>query len=333
MLNYVVLLLTVSRIAYSEEVGSRYCPGGYQHGNQFEIGRYWYECRDGQVIPKGCLSDNGQRVQVQDTFDTAESRMQCVLDADGYLAILYKSCVKDGREHMVGDQYDDGRIWYQCKKEAAAVRSVPIGCVDDNRQVSFDDKIARGEFVYQCKKTAAGKPEMAVAGCHKDGVKYNIGEMYQSSKLWYTCTDAGSKIIGCVHDGLRLRDGDQFHENNVVYQCTVNGDKTGAVADGCISQENGVVDVKKFGCFWTEGDAPYQYEMTCKYDKEKNTAVKERTRCSYKSSEGVFRVEPGCYAKGNGVAVGCVKEYGTGQLSTKIFPGEKVDYSLGLREC
>jgi len=258
--------------------------------------------------------------------------MQCVLDSDGYLAILYKSCVMNGREHMVGDRWDDGTIWYTCKKDSSAVRTVAIGCVDENRPIAFDDRVARGDYVYQCKKSSSGRVEMAKAGCARSGVKYGIGETLEYNSLWYTCTDSGPKVIGCIYNGQRLRDGDQYHENDMAFQCTVNGDKSGPTAAACLMRENGVETEKKFGCFWTEGDAPYEYEYTCTYNRERNTADKVQVRCSYKASEGVFRVEPGCYAKANGLAVGCVKD-GSGQLSTKTFPADKIDSSYGLRAC
>jgi hypothetical protein len=131
---------------------------------------------------------------------------------------------------------------------------------------------------------------------------------------------------------MRLSDGDQYWQDNVIYQCTVNDEKTGPVAYGCLMNENGVETKKKFGCFWTEGDAPYQYEYTCKYDKERNTALKIKIRCSYKSSDGIFRVEPGCYTKTDTLGVGCVKD-SSGDLTTRVFPADKLDSSLGLRDC
>lgn len=292
-----------------------------------------YECKDGQVVPKGCLSDSGHRVEVQDTFDTSEHRMQCVLGSDGYLTILYKSCVANGREREVNDRWDDGQTWYSCQKDGNAVRSVPIGCIHEGRQLAFDDRVAKGDAVYSCKKSVSGKPEMGVTGCAKNGNKFTVGEAAESGKLWYTCTDSGWKPTGCVHGNARLKDGDQFHEGDVLYQCTVNGDKTGPVAAGCLMRENGFEVEKKFDCFWTEGDAPYQYEYTCKYDSSRNLALKVQTRCSFKSSQGIFRVEPGCYVTGNGVAVGCIKDYSTGKLETKMFMSGNVDSSMGLRQC
>lgn len=332
------LIFSLTIIAFTNLVncddtpGRRWCPGGYQHGTQFEIGKYWYECEDGQVVPKGCLSDTGRRVLVQETYDAQDTRMQCVLDGDGYLAILYKSCVYNNREYQVNERWDDGRVYYECQKSASAIGGAPIGCVDEGRQIEFDERVAKGDSVYSCRKSTNGKVEMAITGCVKNGVKYTIGETYEGGKFWYTCTDSGSKVIGCIHDGLRLKDGDQYHENDVIYQCKVNDENTMAVAMGCVQRSNGLEEEKKFGCFWTEGDAPYQYENTCKYDHDRNLAIKIQTRCQYKAEQGIFRVEPGCYTRANGLAVGCVKD-NDGRLQTKTFPEDKLDTSLGLRDC
>jgi len=50
-----LLVAAYASTTFAESSGKA-CPGGYSHGTQMDIGRYWYECRDGQVIPKGCLA-------------------------------------------------------------------------------------------------------------------------------------------------------------------------------------------------------------------------------------------------------------------------------------
>jgi hypothetical protein len=330
------LCLITSIVCYKAAVraeDARSCPGGYQHGETFETGRYWYECRDGQRVPKGCLSDSGSRVEVQDTFDTDQNRMQCVLGADGYLTILYKSCVYQGREYEVNGRWDDGQIYYVCKKDNSAVHPQAIGCVFENRQMEFEDRVAKGEKVLTCKKVQSGRVDMAVTGCARDGSKFNIGETATSDTMWYTCTDSGWKEIGCVHQGVKLRDGDTFRADSVLYKCVVNDGKTGPQPYGCITRNNGVEEDKKFDCTWTEGDDPYKYEYKCVYDSYKNTAVKVPLRCRYHQQQGSFNLEPGCYYKGNGIVVGCIKDYSTGLLQTKTFPEDSLDTSLGLREC
>jgi len=91
-----LLVAAFASITFAESSGMRQCPGGYSHGTQMDIGRYWYECRDGQVIPKGCLAEDGHRVEIDATFDNAKYRMQCVLGSDGFLTVVYKACMLQG---------------------------------------------------------------------------------------------------------------------------------------------------------------------------------------------------------------------------------------------
>jgi hypothetical protein len=339
-MNGIILLLasiaTLAQVnADAETAGARSCPGGYRHEETYDSGRYWYECKDGQAIPRGCLAENGRRFEVQETFDTQDHRMQCVLDADGYLAILYKSCMFQGQERELNERFDDGKVWYTCKKDGSTVRRSAIGCVEESQQILFGERVTKDEFVYTCKKGGQGtRAEMAISGCYHDGRKYTFGETYDSDRFTYTCTDKGGKIVGCFHNGQRLKSSDSLHENDILWKCKVDDQKTAMVARGCIQLENGVEIEKKFDCYWVEGEAPTsQYEMTCKHDPEKNTALKIQLRCQYQGPEGTFRADPGCYVKVNDMFVGCEKDESSGRLQTRIFNQEKPDPSTGLRQC
>jgi len=278
------------------------------------------------------LAESGARVEVQETFDSGDTRMQCVLDADGYLAILSKSCLFQGTEYNVHERYNDDKIWYTCKKDGPGVRTGAIGCVDDGRTMAFKETTTKDDLVYTCKKGGRGA-ELHITGCYKDDRKLAFGETYESEALWYTCTQKGFVISGCYHGGQRFMDGDQVHDNDALLKCKVDGELTALVPDGCIQHdENGVETLKKFGCYWTEGTEPYKYEMTCKLDSDRNTAVKVQIRCHYKGPDGAFSVEAGCYERGNGISVGCIKDDSTGRLETRIF-NEKPDPSTGLRQC
>jgi len=313
--------------------GNRQCPGGYTHGTKVDIGRYWYECVNGQMMPKGCLSDEDQsRVQIGGTFDAKNTfRMQCVLNGDGYLSVIYKSCVQNGQEHQVGDQWDDQTAFYACAKDGPNSLQVHmLGCVDQGgRRANFEDKIAKGESLVQCKKSADGTPKMNVVGCVKDNRKYAIGETFEASKFWFTCTDKGAKIVGCMHEGQRLQDGDRFITEDVVYRCAVDGDKTDFLPYSCLQRENGASIERRLGCFWVEG----QYQMTCKHDTDSKKAVKVQNQCNYKSAQGAFNLEPGCVRVVENLAVGCVKDSSSGMLSLRTFPADQADRTPGLRQC
>lgn len=324
---HVLLIAAVCALVSGETRGNRRCPGGYAHGSQMDVGRYWYECNDGQMLPKGCLSDDGRRVETGETFDTKENRMQCVMGPDGFLTIIYKACVFQGGEHDVGSQWDDGTAFYTCVKDGSNVRVTMLGCVDQGRPMKFDDRVAKGDFIYQCKKSSDGSPKMNKAGCVYEGRKYNIGETYEGSKFWYTCTDSGSKVVGCMFETHRLQDGDRFTKDDMVYACKVLSDTATIEPFACIAHENGASIERRIGCFWTEGD----FEYTCK--AENNKLSRSPTQCAYRGPQGgFFKVQPGCVVLAETTAVGC-RESGPNSLRLETYAGDQIDRLSGLRRC
>lgn len=327
-LFFVVLVAAFYASAFAGSSGNRQCPGGYSHGSQMDVGRYWYECNDGQTIPKGCLTEEGRRVDVGNTFDTNDYRMQCQLGPDGYLTVTYKACMLQGGEHDVGTQWDDGSAFYSCVREGNNVRVTMLGCVDQGRTMTFDERVAKGDFIYQCKKSSDGKPVMNKVGCVHEGRKYNIGETYEGPKFWYTCTDSGSKIVGCMHGSQRLRDGDHITENDMMSTCRVTSDGAEFEAFACLARENGAPVERRVGCFWVEDD----FEYTCKVGDD-NKVAKVKVQCVYSAPQGgKLNVRPGCALLADTVAVGC-RDSGSGSLRMETYSADQIDQLPGLRRC
>jgi len=313
--------------------GTRQCPGGYAHGTQMDIGRYWYECRDGQVIPKGCLAEDNHRVDVDSTFDTSKYRMQCVLDKDGFLSVVYKACMLQGSSHDVGSQWDDGTAFFTCVKEGDNVRVITLGCVDQGKPMKLDERVAKGDFIFQCKKATDGTPKMNKVGCVFDGKKFNIGETYEGPKFWYTCTDGGSKIVGCMYESHRLQDGDHFTKDDMMYSGKVNDENTDFEPFSCLQrEESGASIERRVGCSWVEGRGAQAYEYTCKVDSSKKLA-KLQTQCVYRAPQGTFKLQPGCVTLADTIAVGCLLDTSSGNLRIETYSGDKIDRLPGLRQC
>jgi hypothetical protein len=311
----------------ADSSGNRQCPGGYAHGTQVDMGKYWYACSDGQMVPKGCLSDDGRRVEVGSTFDTPDYRMLCQLGPDGFLTMTYQACVLQGSSHDVGSQWDDGTAFYTCVQQGSNVRVVMLGCVDQGRTLKLDERVAKGDFIYQCKKNTAGTPTMNKVGCIQEGSKYNIGEQFEGPKFWYTCTDSGAKVVGCMYQSHRLVDGDHFNEGDISYVCKVTSDGATLEPYACLAREgNGVAVDRKVGCFWVEG----QFEYTCKLDSN-NKVAKVPSQCIYRASQGMFKIAPGCVKLAESVAVGCVGS-GSG-MRIETYPADQIDSLPGLRQC
>lgn len=333
MMKFIAIALVAAtfavNLALADIKSSGTCPGGKANGEQFNEGRYWYECRDGQVTPKGCLDDNDKRVDIDGTFDTKNYRMQCIKDKDGYLTLLYKACMLNGAEHDVGAQWDDGTAFFTCIKEGNNVRVITLGCMDNGKPLKLDDRVAKNDFIYQCKKATDGTPKMNKVGCVVEGKKYNIGETFDGPKFWYTCTDHGAEIVGCMYQSHRLQANDHFTKDDMMYSCKVNGEKTYLEPFACLQrEESGASIERKVGCFWVEGD----HEYTCKVDDSTNEVAKVQTKCVYHSSEGKLKVAPGCVQMASTVAVGCV-DNGNGKLEMKTFAADMIDSLTGLKQC
>jgi len=329
-----ILVAAFATTFADESSGNRKCPGGYSHGTQMDIGRYWYECHDGQVVPKGCLAEDGHRVEVDATFDTNKYRMQCVLDHDGFLSVVYKACMLQGGEHDVGSQWDDGVAYFTCVKEGDNVRVITLGCVDQGKPMKLDDRVAKGDFIFQCKKATDGTPKMNKVGCVHEGRKYNIGETFEGPKFWYTCTDSGAKIVGCMYESHRLLDGDHFTKDDMMYTCKVNGENTDFEPFACLQrEENGASIERRVGCSWVEGHGSEAYEFTCKVDSS-NKVSKVQTQCVYRASQGVFKLSPGCATLATDITVGCVQDNGSGKLRIETYGADRINQlPSGLGKC
>lgn len=333
MMKFLSFLLIAVFYASNAFADNAQCPGGYSHGTRMDIGRYWYECQNGQVIPKGCVAEDGHRVDVDSTFDTATYRMQCVMGPDGFLTVTYKACMLQGSGHDVGSQWDDGVAFYNCMKEGNNVRVTMLGCIDQGNPLKFDERVAKGDFIYQCKKVTDGTPKLNKVGCIHEGRKYNIGETYEGPKFWYTCTDSGSKIVGCMYESHRLQEGDHFTKDDMMYSCKVNGENTDFEAFACIQKdESGASIERKVDCSWVEGRGSEAYEYTCKADNS-NKVTRVQTQCVYKSSQGTFKLQPGCSTLAESIGVGCRQDSSSGKLQIETFSADKINQMSGLRRC
>lgn len=322
--SIVLLAALYASNAYAGGDGNRQCPGGYSDGTQMDEGRYWYECKDGQIVPKGCLAEDGRRVDIDGTYDTKNFRMQCVIGSDGFLTVTYKACMHQGSSHDVASQWDDGTAFYTCVKDGNNIRVVTLGCIDQGRPLKLDERVAKGDFVYQCKEGANGIPQLNKVGCVFEGRKYTIGEKFDGPTSWYTCTDKGAIVVGCMYQSHEMRDGDSYDKDGITYACKVT-DTAEFQPISCKANVDGVSISKKIGCYWNEGDFVY----TCK--QEGKDLVRFQTSCVYRASNGGFKIEPGCAKVAGTIAVGCQKS--DSGLSMQTYPADQIDSLPGLRQC
>lgn len=317
------------------------CPGGLSNGALLERGRFFYECRDGNIVPKGCMADDLKHFEIGSTTDKKTYRLQCTLGSDGNLALVPTGCLQQGSEHKVDTQWEDATNFYTCKKgENNDLLIVNSGCIDQGRRVPLNEKVTKDEFTLVCNETVNNGARLMPDGCVKEGKQYKVGESFEIGKFWFTCTRVGrekvsTKASGCVASGKRLNDGDRYTENEVIIECTIDAGKASTRTVACAQRDDkGETVERRLGCTWIEGQEPLQYEWTCQADPATNLAKKVQVRCNYKVGGGVYNIEPGCYRVIDKSAFGCVKD-GSG-LRLQSFQGNNAETSAagaGLHAC
>lgn len=341
----IVAIALVLSVAYTVNGQTKHCPGGYSEGTEVNMGRYWYACNDGQLVPRGCLDESGQRIPISGTYKTSNQnyKLQCVVDASGNLAFTYKSCVYNGVERAPLEEWEDGKYYYRCERDGDYLRVNPAGCMDQGNRVGLNERVTKGDFIYQCRRSVNGTCSMCPVGCTKNGREYNIGETFELDNLLFSCTNSDShgpiaiKVVGCIDpvQKTHLKDGDRFFKDDVIYECTVRDAMAEVRTVGCVQRnDQGVAIERRLGCYWVEGPAPLQYEMTCKYIEASKTAIKVPFRCTYKVSQGTYTIQPGCYQIVDKTAVGCVKQ-GEDRMNLRIYQIDQIGdlTSQGLRFC
>lgn len=320
------------------------CPDGSPNGAQIERGRFFYECRDGNIVPTGCMTDELKHITIGQTSDKKHYRVQCKLGSDSMLTMEAVACLHQGQEHRLDEQWEDGQNYYTCKKDGTGLRPINTGCLDQGKRVALNEKVTKDEFVMVCNETVNNGARLMPVGCVKEGRQYNVGESFEIGKFYYNCKRTGSekvavKISGCVNNvGKRLNDGDRFFDNDVIYECAIDSTTTSKSelrTVGCVQRdEKGEVVERRLGCTWVEGNEPFQYELACQHDASTNSAKKVPVRCNYKVGGGVYNIDPGCYRVIDKAAFGCIKE--SSSLKLQSFQGdnaEKAATGAGLHAC
>jgi hypothetical protein len=315
------------------------CPGGLPNGAQIERGRFFYECRNGDIVPKACMNDELKRMDIGATLDKKTYRIRCNLGSDNLLSLDPIACLHQGSEHKLDEQWEDGNNFYTCKKgDNNDLKIVNSGCVDQGKRIPLNEKVTKDDFVYVCNETVNNGARMMPSACVKDGKQYNVGDSFEIGNFFFNCTRIGRekitiKAAGCLNNGKRLNDGDRYFDNDVIFECRIDNAQTEIRTVGCAQRdENGQVTERRLGCTWTEGPEPFQYEWACQQDG--TSAKKIQVRCNYKQNGGVYNIEPGCYRLVDKAAFGCSND--NGKLKLQSFQGDNAEQTAtaaGLRSC
>ncbi|EFP08448.1 hypothetical protein CRE_22728 [Caenorhabditis remanei] len=87
----------------------------WPEGEQVTRGKFFYECRRGQLEPLGCLSSTEQKIAIGATFQQDGYEFVCQLGSDGYIEFGYNACVaSDGRTYQKGETWTDAKVRRCC---------------------------------------------------------------------------------------------------------------------------------------------------------------------------------------------------------------------------
>lgn len=133
------------------------CPGGAKEGETLERGRTWYECKEGQLMEKGCLSEQKKRLNAGETFRNGGYVFECFKDDSGRFNTRPKGCVTEqDKEVMPNDTWQDDNYWYKCTMDGDRPKVSVEGCIDDGKRLNMEESVKKGDLVYVCKRNANG---------------------------------------------------------------------------------------------------------------------------------------------------------------------------------
>lgn len=322
----------------SAKVGE--CPDGSPNGAQIERGRFIYECRDGKITPKSCITEDLKHLDIGNTADKKHYRVQCTKNSDDSMSLEPVACLHNGQDHKIDETFVDGANFYKCQRDGTDLKVVNLGCVDDGKQIKLNDQVVKGDFVMVCNETVNNGARLMPTGCVKEGKQYNVGESFEVGQAYFNCTRVGRervalKAAGCVANGKRLNDGDRYTDNEIIKECRIDNGQMNIQTVACVQRdETGNVVERRVGCTWVEGPAPFQLEMQCQADPANNSAKKVQVRCNYSVGGGVHTIAPGCYRVIDKAAFGCLQE--ASGLKLQSFQGDNAEQtatSAGLHAC
>lgn len=311
------------------------CADGSKNGAEIPRGYFVFQCQNGNIVPKACLTDSLDQIPIGSTFDKKEFRVRCAQNGDQLTRELV-GCLLNGQEHKEGETFESGTNFYTCKRDGDQLHLTNLGCLDNGKRVNLNDRVVKDDLVMLCNTSVNNGAKLMADGCAKDGKQYKVGESFETGRIWFKCERVSPQTValnpaGCVSNGRRLNDGDRFVENDVAYECMIDSATQDIRVTACMQNDNGQTIERKVGCYFNEGPAPFQYEMRCVEDEKTKTAKKSFVRCIY---GGSHNIEPGCYRLIEKAVFGCVAE--GDQLKLQSFQGEKAELTAqgsGLHAC
>jgi hypothetical protein len=280
------------------------------------IGKYWYECHGGELQPRGCFSEKGERIGVNERFVSKGYEIECSLNTQGYLEFRFTGCSDGQRVYHVGETWEDAQKMYffECRQDGPYVKVEVAGCVshDKSRRIPLGEQYDFSGYTYECMRKYNGTIQMCSVGCVHDGRHYKVGESWPDGEFLFYCKLNDGRCqkvcVGCQFRQKRLYNGDRYQDDGSVYQCEVRPDRYGHKPVACLA--DGVERV--VGCRWYKRSVDSKVEQTCEVRSKR--AIVKTLGCVYvhKGYDTLF-LYPGTYTiwteavGGKSIGVSCRK--------------------------
>uniref|UniRef100_A0A914XRE3 Abnormal cell migration protein 18-like fibronectin type I domain-containing protein n=1 Tax=Plectus sambesii TaxID=2011161 RepID=A0A914XRE3_9BILA len=310
----------------------------WDEGARVDRGRYWYECQNGELQPRGCFNDDKERMFIYGTFVKNGYESQCIIGADNYLQFKFSACVPEGvgrKEPGQTWEDQDKMYWFECQNDDPYLKIAIVGCMthDKTKRLKIGESYEDGDYLYECQTKYNGSVQMCSVGCVHKGAHYKIGESWPDGDYIYYCKINHGRCqkicVGCQFRQKRLYDGDRYQKDDTVFQCEVRPDKFGHKPVGCVVRDDkGDTIERVVGCKWFSETPESKVEMTCVMEGEK-TAVKTLGCIWVHKGYDTLFLYPGTYTQwtqsvdGPALAVAC-KETSNGRFRVETFPPDQV---------
>uniref|UniRef100_A0A914EQ49 Abnormal cell migration protein 18-like fibronectin type I domain-containing protein n=1 Tax=Acrobeloides nanus TaxID=290746 RepID=A0A914EQ49_9BILA len=162
--------------------GNGKAPQWWDQGARIDRGKYWYECRNGELKPMGCFTEKGDRIPILGTYNSNGYVIECAVDERGYLNFKFIGCTDGTRNYQPGETWEDkeGMYWFECKQDGPYVRIQVGGCIahDKSKRLAIGERYDFGEYTYECQRKFNGSVQMCSVGCVHNGAHYKVGEQW-----------------------------------------------------------------------------------------------------------------------------------------------------------
>ncbi|CAD5211154.1 unnamed protein product [Bursaphelenchus okinawaensis] len=247
----------------------------WPHGEVVVRDDFVYDCKDGELVPKGCKAFDGATVELDELLIVDGRVYKCMrIESDPGVDLIEVGCTTDGITiYNEGDTWlsKNGEFFYTCERRGSRMYTALAGCMvkETSKELKIGERIDLKNYTLECKELSTGGLKLLGVGCVHDGQKYFVGEQWMDNDFVFYCKRKESKCeqscIGCAWRNRKLYDGDRFRKDHCVYECIIRPERHVREPVACVV--DGIERV--IGCTWKEDMGAFRLEETCEVDGDK----------------------------------------------------------------